>query len=174
MRGFNLSEVPKNAKILKECSLKTLKNTPSNSQDIVFGSYFINGLKTNKQIDHKLSKEQELIEISRGIASFFNESLRVMKPKGRIVLIAHLGEQHIVKMAAQQFGLKFYSRKLTQREIENSFSEWINNSGNPKGKEEMLFGHMLSGTADNAARHAKRLNIHPKETYHPILISLRK
>ena len=78
LRQRGLREAPKNLKLVKNCVVNELKKLPSSSQDIVFESYFLNCYSTRKGSDSYVFEK---------VAEYLNEAKRVLKPKGRIILI---------------------------------------------------------------------------------------
>lgn len=170
LRNLGISDIPSNAKILTECSIKTLKEIDPKSQDIVFSSYFLNGYIRQQRISgpkNVYGAFKEFIELSK----------RALKDNGRIVIVGDLMNMHALKMVGRELGLKAYTRRLTNIEILGSNSEWVGKMSTKKGREDMINEGISNGdyTSSQATKFAQILKLKNRdELLYPSVIILRK
>jgi len=129
LRAFGLRELPKNAKVLKECSIKTLKAQPNKSLDIVFGSFFLNGVVT---------ESKSKVDSVKSYKEFFGNAKRVLKPNGRLILVMHWIEALNYVEGAKVFGFSSHLLPVSEKMVENSTSEWIQGMSTKNGRERLL------------------------------------
>jgi hypothetical protein len=132
---FGLSKIPKNASVLKMCSLEHLTQTKPASKDIIFGSYFLNGLIAEKSQAEGVQK----------LFTFFREIKRVLKPRGRCILIADVANVEDLSRLAKSFELKVYIAPVTKEQASRNTSEWLEYMMKKEGRNDFLRQRVASG-----------------------------
>ena len=168
LRAFGLRDVPLNAKLLKECSLKTLKAQPDKSRDIIFGGFFFNGLITSTK-----SSEEYLLKVNE----FFHNAKRVLKPNGRLIFVAHHSEAFLIKNGVKSVGFTAHIIPFNERMIQNSFSEWVEKTTTKEGLGKFFFtDHFVQNDSfvNKAQALSKLTKLSVEESARPALVVMRR
>jgi hypothetical protein len=115
-RVMGLSKMPHNAKVLKQCSLKHLRETSAASKDVIFGSYFLSAFVMQHPKGHVVGA-QECINL-------FKEIKRVLKKNGRAIFIVDLMGSRDYVTVAKELGLRTTMKKFVPNP-EQTYSDWI-------------------------------------------------
>lgn len=167
LRAFGLRNVPSNAKVLKECSLKTLKAQPDKSRDVIFGGFFFNGLITSTK-----SSGEYLLKVNE----FFHDAKRVLKPNGRLIFVAHHSEAFLIKNGVKSVGFTAHIIPFNERMIQNSSSEWVEKTTTKEGLTDFFMtDHLVQKDVFASKAHAlsKLTNLSVVESAKPALVIMK-
>lgn len=168
LRSFGLSKVPSNAKVLKECSIKTLQGQSPKSADIIFGGFFFNGLRNSSRSE---------IEYLSKINEFFRQTKRVLTKNGRLIFIAHNSEAFMFKANAAELGYSAHIIPFNEKMIQNSTSEWVQRTGTRAGLEDFfMVDHAMqdSSFVKNAKLFSKITGLGVMDSARPALVIMKR
>jgi tRNA1(Val) A37 N6-methylase TrmN6 len=168
LRSFGLRNAPSNAKVLKECSIKTLKAQADKSADIIFGGFFFNGLMTS-------TKNQ--LEYLHKVNEFFQNAKRVLKPNGRIIFVAHHSEAFLIKEGVKNVGFSAHIIPFNERMIQNSSSEWVQKTTTQEGLMDFFAtDHFRQNDSftNKASAFSKLTKLSVEESARPALVIMRR
>jgi hypothetical protein len=167
-REFGLREMPKNAKVMRQCSIKHLNATPANSMDIVFGGYFLNGVRNSE--GRKFDFEEK-VDIIKGIK-------RVLKKRGRLILVVDQGALELYREYARQSGFSIHVMPFKERHFEQSHAHFIERRSSPYERRQMINDWIRMGqeTPSNLEREAAHLGLKNVEdlAYPQIVVMSKK
>jgi len=148
---------PKNLKLVKGSALEELKTKPNNHLNLIFGSFFINNLRTIETI--------EFLELAKA----------KLKPGGRLILIVPR-IQLWVKDVGLTKGFRVHYRALTDAEAKKG-PEFVAKRSTREGRkeylEELKKAGALSETVIKTLMKEQRLT-QEEELQRPVVVSLRK
>jgi ubiquinone/menaquinone biosynthesis C-methylase UbiE len=167
LRQRGLREAPRNLKLVRNCAVAEMMKLSPESQDIVFGSYFLNNYSTQYGEENR---ELRTIE-------YLHEAKRIIKPRGRIILIQDQLFAEGFAQTARRMGLKVSVVKLPPKLVEASTAEYIKYRRSEERRRELLEKDMKKKPA--IARFFKEfVEQHklkdPTEAYWPTAIIMRK
>lgn len=166
LRQRGLRESPSNLKLAKGCSINELKKLPAKSQDIVFDSFFL--------FDYSKGKSSSVRE--EMTLDYFKEAARVLKPKGRIITLQARFNTQFVEKAARSLGLKMHTVRLSQKQLDESASKWIQLRATKEGRVNILRDNAPDDYSMYMLRESlRRVGINEdSEAHYPVAIILRK
>lgn len=129
LRQRNLTNAPSNLKLVRNCAMDELKKLPTESHDIVFGSYFLNNYAGIHGERYHASRAME----------YFAEARRVLKPNGRIIIIQdNMFAGNYVEFA-RKMGFSGVTRvKLPLRFLEGSTAFYIEQRATREGRLRLI------------------------------------
>jgi len=167
LRQRGLSKAPKNLNHVCNCAVDEMKKIQPESQDIVFGSYFLNNYSMKFGQEKREARAME----------YLNEARRILKPHGRIILIQDYCFAESYAKTGQKMGLKVSVVKLPPRMVEASTADYIEMRQNESGRRRLLEIDMqehpdiVSWVKEFAAKQKLK---DPTMAYWPTAIILRK
>ncbi len=124
-KELGLTQLPANSILINSNALVQIKKVKPRSQSIIFASYFLNNL---------LTKEKGLAEVME----FIYDSMRALKPNGRLVLVQDHSNSDLYKRIGTMFGMKGHIIHLTDKQAQASKSWAIEMRSTPEKRTEFL------------------------------------
>jgi DNA modification methylase len=168
LRARGLRTIPSNLRLVNECSLKELKMLPKESMDIIFESYFLNKFMWDSK--------KRLFDVSKG-AEYLSEAKRVLKPKGRMIMVISLGSLDFMVLFARQAGFRVFAKILSEEQTAKSPAEYIKKRSTLKGRNEIFEQDLanLPGAMESARFTTRKYPIRDLADVHlPVAMILRK
>ena len=166
-REFGLTEMPKNARIIRGCSIKELKAKPDASVDVVFAGYFFNAIK---DAQGKYSSAEMRFQTLK-------EMHRVLTKNGRGILIVDQGAVPIYRMDSREANLTMHAIPFQERHFEQSMAKFIEARSTRHDRLSIITNWIINGAAtrEQLIKEANELGLkHIDELAYPIILVMRK
>ncbi len=159
--------IPTNLKVRQQCAVKTMKMLKPNSQHLIFSSYLLNVLTAHQPSKNPLPTFVE----------FFISAKRALKPGGRLVLVQDRVSILLIKKLAENVGLTFFKKALSDTESAKSPAKFIRLRSTPQKRTRMIKKELESGRTQvfelavimNDAKVAS-----PEQLFEPTILIMQK